>query len=148
MAALILAGSTGIAAAAGNIFDTARVGSPQDVEKMLAADKNLLNARNELGSTPLHMAATNSNPEVAKLLVTKRANINARDNNGTTPLHLAAFTGKKGLVEFFLAHGADAYATDFKGETPRDKAYHSLNGEIQTILVLWMLKHPEPAKKK
>lgn len=148
IAALVLTGSTGIALAAGNIFDVAREGTVPGLEKMLATDKNLINARNELGSTPLHMAATNSNSALAKLLVAKGADINAKDTHSTTPLHLAAFTGKKELVEFFLAHGADAYAKDFKGETARDKAYHSLNQEIQGILVLWMLKNPQPAKKK
>lgn len=146
--AIFLLSMIGTSHAAGTIFDVSRDGTAQQVEKMLAADKNLINARTELGSTPLHLAATNSNPEVAKLLVAKGANINAKDNNSNTPLHLAAFTGKKELVEFFLAHGADAYAKDFKGETPRDKAYHALNHEIQGILVVWMLKNPPQTKKK
>lgn len=134
--------------AADNIFDAARMGTPQEVEKLLAANKTLINARTELGSTPLHLAATNTNAEVAKLLVSKGANVNARDNNGTTPLHLAAYTGKKELVEFFLSKGADAYARDFKNETPRDKAEISLSREIQHILTMWMLKNPQPATAK
>lgn len=146
--AIFLLSLMGNSYAAGTIFDVSRDGTAQEVEKMLAANKNLVNARTELGSTPLHLAATNSNPEVAKLLVAKGADINAKDNNNDTPLHLAAFTGKKELVEFFLAHGADAYAKDFKGETPRDKAYHSLSHDIQGILVLWMLKNPPQTKKK
>lgn len=144
----LLLGAIGSAHAAGDIFDAARSGTAQEVEKMLAANKNLINSRTELGSTPLHLAATNSNPEVAKLLLAKGANVNAKDNNGTTPLHLAAYTGKKELVEFFLSKGADAHARDFKNETPRDKAYIALNREIQGILVVWMLKNPPQAKKK
>lgn len=148
MAALLFLSIMGTAQAAGTIFDVSRDGTAQDVGKMLAANKNLLTARTELGSTALHMAATNSDPEVAKLLVSKGADVNARDNNGATPLHLAAFTGKKELVEFFLAHGADSYAKDFKGQTPRDYAHQSLSDEIQGILVVWMLKNPPAAKKK
>ncbi len=147
-AASLLLSVVGAAHAAGTIFDASRDGTVQEVGKMLTANKNLLTARTELGSSPLHMAATNSDPEVAKLLVAKGADVNARDNNSATPLHLAAFTGKKELVEFFLAHGANAYAKDFKGQTPRDYAYQSLNNEIQGILVVWMLKNPQPAKKK
>ncbi|MDD5329670.1 MAG: ankyrin repeat domain-containing protein [Sulfuricella sp.] len=146
-AALLLLGMIG-AANAVTIFDASRDGTAQEVGKMLAANKNLLATRSELGSTPLHMAATNSDPEVAKLLVAKGANVNAKDNNSATPLHLAAFTGKKELVEFFLAHGADAYAKDWKGQTPRDYAHHSLNNEIRGILAMWMLKNPQPANKK
>jgi len=147
-AAILLLSLIGNSHAAGTIFEAARDGAPQEVEKILAANKNLVNARTELGSTPLHIAATNSNPEIAKLLVARGADINARDNNGMTPLHIAAFTGRKELVEFFLSKGADAYAKDFKNETPRDKAYHSMSHEVESILVLWMLKNPQPAKKK
>lgn len=146
--AIFLLSVMGTSHAAGTIFEASRDGTPREVEKLLAADKNLINARTELGSTPLHIAATRSNPEIAKLLVAKGANVNARDNNGLTPLHIAAYTGKKELVEFFLSKGADAYAKDFKDETPRDKAYHSLSHEIEGILALWMLKNPQPAKKK
>lgn len=146
--AIFLLSMTGNALAAGTIFEAARDGTPQEVEKMLATNKNLVNARTELGSTPLHIAATRSNPEIAKLLVAKGADINARDNNGSIPLHIAAYTGKKELVEFFLGKGADAYAKDFKNETPKDKAHHSLGHEIEGILAVWMLKNPQPAKKK
>ncbi len=148
LAAFLLLSMTGSANAASDIFDTARSGTVQEAEKMISANKGLVNARTELGSTPLHLAATRSNPEMAKLLVTKGADINAKDHNGQTPLHLAAYTGKKELVEFFLSKGADAYAKDFKNETPRDKAYISLSHEIQGILAVWMLKNPQPAKKK
>ena len=145
---ILLLGVIGTAHAASDIFDASRSGTAQEVEKMLAANKNLINARTELGSTPLHLAATNTNPEVAKLLVAKGANVNARDNNSATPLHLAAYTGKKEIVEFLLSKGADAYAKDFRNETPRDKAYLSLSHEIQGILAVWMLKHPPQATKK
>lgn len=148
LSALLILSVMGSANAASDIFDAARSGTVQEVEKMLAANKNLINARTELGSTPLHIAATSSNPEIAKLLVARGANVNARDNNGTTPLHIAAYTGRKELVEFFLSKGADAYAKDFKNETPRDKAHHSLSHEVEDILVMWMLKNPQPAKKK
>ncbi|HUX62708.1 ankyrin repeat domain-containing protein [Sulfuricella sp.] len=146
--AIFLLSVIGNSHAAGTIFEAARSGTVQEVEKMLAANKSLVNARTELGSTPLHIAATRSNPEIAKLLLAKGADINAKDNNGTTPLHIAAFTGKKELVEFFLSKGADAYAMDFKNETPRDKAHHSLSSEIEGVLAVWMLKNPQPAKKK
>lgn len=145
---ILLLNVIGNSHATGTIFEAARDGTVQEVEKILAANKNLINARTELGSTPLHVAASSSNPGIAKLLVARGANINAKDNNDTTPLHIAAYTGKRELVEFFLSKGADAYAIDFKNETPRDKAHHSLSHKIKGILALWMLKNPQPAKKK
>lgn len=145
--AIFLLSIMGNSYAAGTIFEAARDGAVQEVEKILTANKNLINARTELGSTPLHIAASSSNPGIAKLLIARGADVNAKDSNDTTPLHIAAYTGKKELVEFFLSKGADAYAKDFKNETPRDKAHHSLNHEIKGILAVWMLKNPQPAKK-
>lgn len=146
--ALLLLSAVGSAHAASDIFEAAKAGTAKGMEKFLAANKNLVNARTELGSTPLHMAATNPDPEVAKLLVARGANVNAKDNNSATPLHFAAYTGKKDLVNFFLASGADSYAQDFKGQTPRDLAEQAVNHEIKGILAVWMLKHPQPAKKQ
>lgn len=133
------------AATAGSIFDAARMGTAEEVGKFLAADPRLIHAKTELGSTPLHIAATNSSPEVAKLLLAKGANINAKDNNGATPLHLAAFTGKKAVAELLLNSGAIADAKDNNGTTPLEYAERGMNFETKTLLVLWLLKNP-PAK--
>lgn len=132
-------------ASAGSIFDAARMGTAQEVGKFLAADPKLIHAKTELGSTPLHIAATNSSPEIAKLLLAKGADINAKDNNGATPLHLAAFTGKKDVAELLLSSGANADAKDNNGTTPLEYAQRGMNYETKALLVLWLLKNP-PAK--
>ncbi len=136
-------------ASAGNIFDTAKMGSAAEVGKLLAADPKLVHAKTELGSTPLHIASTNSSPEIAKLLLSKGADLNARDNNGATPLHLAAFTGKKAVAELLLNSGAIADAKDNNGTTPLEYAERGMNFETKTLLVLWLLKNPpaKPARK-
>lgn len=132
-------------ASAGGIFDAARMGTAQEVGKFLAADPKLIHAKTELGSTPLHIAATNSSPEIAKLLLSKGADINAKDNNGATPLHLAAFTGKKDVAELLLKSGAIADAKDNNGTTPLEYAERGMNYETKALMVLWLLKYP-PAK--
>lgn len=132
-------------ASAGSIFDAARMGTAQEVGKFLAADPKLIHAKTELGSTPLHIAATNSSPEIAKLLLSKGADINAKDNNGATPLHLAAFTGKKDVAELLLKSGAIADAKDNNGTTPLEYAERGMNYETKALMVLWLLKYP-PAK--
>jgi len=136
-------------ALAGNIFDAALIGNAQEVAKFVSANPKLVQSRNELGSTPLHVAATNSSPEAAKLLIAKGADVNARDNNGSTPLHLAAFTGKKEVIELLLNSGAIADAKDNKNATPLDYANQVPSNEAKPVLVLWLLKHPpaKPAKK-
>lgn len=147
LAAILSAGS--VCATAGSIFDAALIGNAQEVAKFIAADPKLVHVKNELGSTPLHIAANTSSPEMAKSLIAKGANVNARDNNGATPLHLAAYTGKKAVVELLLNSGAIADAKDNNGATPLDYADRVPSNEAKPVLVLWLLKHPaaKAAKK-
>ena len=72
------------------IHDAARTGSGNDVNHLLKADPKQRDARTDLGSTPLHLAATNPDTSAMKALIAAGANPNARDNDGATPLHMAA----------------------------------------------------------
>jgi len=133
---------------ADNIYKATRNENLQEVEKMIAANHSLVNGKNELGSTPLHIAASNASPAIAKLLLDKGANVNAKDNNGATPLHMAAFTGRKDNVQLLLSHGANVHAKDNKGGTARDYADQVLNREVADFLLIKMLSTPSPAPKK
>ena len=79
----------------------------------LAGSKFLLesqanpNLSNNLGDTPLHQAADNSQYELAELLMDFHANPNAAQNDGETPLHHAAFKGDVKMVKLLLKYGAD-----------------------------------------
>lgn len=129
-------------ATAGNIFDAVLIGNAQEVAKFVSANPKLVHARTELGSTPLHIAATLSSPDAAKSLIAKGADVSARDNNGATPLHLAAYTGKKEVAELLLNSGAIADAKDDKNATPLNYAERVPSNETKPVLVLWLLKHP------
>ena len=48
-----------------------------------------VNARDEKGSTPLHLAVNRRDLDLIKLLLGKGANVNAKDNRGNTPLECA-----------------------------------------------------------
>lgn len=133
---------------AATIHELVRMGDTQEVGRLIAANRSLVNARNELGSTPLHIAAGNPTPDIASLLLDHGAAVNARDNNGATPLHIAAFSGHKANVELFLARGANVHARDNSGKTARDYAYSSLSREISDILLFKMLSTPAPSGRK
>ena len=47
-----------------------------------------VNAGNNAGYTPLHVACEYSYPVAARLLIERGADVNARDNNGRTPLDI------------------------------------------------------------
>ena len=48
-----------------------------------------VNAKNNIGGTPLHIAAAEGHKEMVELLIAKGADVNAKDDGGWTPLDLA-----------------------------------------------------------
>lgn len=133
---------------AATIHEVVRMGDVQTINKLIAANRGVVSARNELGSTPLHIAAGNSAPDIVSLLLKQGAAINSKDNRGVTPLHIAAFSGHKANLELLLAKGADLHAKDNQGKTARDYAEISLNREISAFLLIKMLAVPAPAVRK
>ena len=62
----------------------------------------LLNIRNTLGQTPLHIAVLTQQITVVRRLVVGGANLAIEDHNGNTPLHLACKQGSVLLVKSLL----------------------------------------------
>ncbi len=115
-------------ASAGEIHDAAARGDVAAIEKMLAADKSLLEKKDEwvnqeegwrLIGTPLHLAAIYGQTDVVKFLATKGADLNAPDKEKYTTLALAAYCGRKEIVEFLVkAKGVKIDALTEDGKTP------------------------------
>lgn len=81
-------------------------------------------ARNDLGLTPLLSAASGRRIEAVRALVNHGADINAKGPHGKTPLHrAAAHTAWIGIevVDFLLRSGADETLVDKYGRTPADE---------------------------
>jgi ankyrin repeat protein len=80
------------------------------------------------GWSPIHYAATGSQPAAVALMLDRGAPIDARSPNGTTPLMMAARYGAEASVDMLLARGADATrrndlqldAADFAQQAGRD----------------------------
>ena len=100
------------------IHDAAVFGNIEAVKKHLAAGADV-NAKDENGETPLHLAPTK---ETAELLIAEGADVNAKSRSGHTSLHLAAIGGQKEIAELLIAAGADVNAKDEDGGTPLDTA--------------------------
>ena len=109
----------------------------RDVLEMLLAHHADVEARDQRGWTPLHLAAHNHRKDIVKLLLEWHADPNARAKyrgysgwcSGGTPLHLALITaGEDGTTKedrnetlrLLLGHHADPNARDEKGQTPLD----------------------------
>jgi tankyrase len=103
------------------IIKAAKRGDVPTLKTLLAQDKNLIEARDTDGSTPLHCATWKGHPEVVKALLTAGAEVNAINQNdhwGTTPLHAAAHANQAVIAQLLLDHGANPKARDHEGRTP------------------------------
>ncbi|CAB3385435.1 Hypothetical predicted protein [Cloeon dipterum] len=64
-----------------------------------------INAKNDLGDTPLLMACKELFSNVAELLLTRNVDVNVPDTRGKTAMHYAAERGKLGLVQKMYKKG-------------------------------------------
>jgi ankyrin repeat protein len=126
------------------IHDKARMGSGVEVKSILQSTPTMRDARTGLGSTPLHLAATNSDPGALQVLLAAGANVNAKDAEGNTPLHMAAYTNRYEQARLLLEAGADIEAVSSGGRTPIALARKSRADNVAGLLALWTLKSCKP----
>ena len=122
------------------LISTLRSGALADAEKMLAADKTLVNALDANGSSALHHAAAFAGLDAVKLLVAKGADVRATNRRKSTPLHWAVRDEAK--VRFLLDHGAAVDARQSDGRTPLYLAASA--GNSNGVLRLLLDKGADP----
>lgn len=145
-ALLVLAAAWPAAADDLPIHNAARQGNGAEVERLLRADPGQRDKRTGLGSTPLHLAAMNSDPGPLKALLAAGAEVNARDNDGATPLHMAAYGSQAVNVRLLLEAGADWRIKTNNGRDPMSMARKVMANEAAGILSLWILKGCQAGK--
>jgi hypothetical protein len=117
-----------------DIADAAKANDTEKVKALLAHGADV-NAKDDIGSTPLHVAANNNAKEVVALLLANRADVNAKDIDDWTPLHMAANKNSKDVAALLLANGADVNAkTKKSGETPLDRAVQKHSDAVADLL--------------
>ncbi|HUV64301.1 MAG TPA: ankyrin repeat domain-containing protein [Sedimentisphaerales bacterium] len=100
----------------------------------------LVDARDEDGCTPLHVAAgagfpgRNRSPNMIKALLDKGADINAQDRFGLTPLHHATAGGNQEIVVMLLEHSASVDIKDNAGRTPLHYASGSMQRSNEMVI--------------
>ena len=72
-----------------------------------------MNAKDDKGGTPLHVAAWEGHTEVAELFIAKGADMNAKMEDGDTPLDLAK--GHTETADLLRKHGGKT-AEELKAE--------------------------------
>lgn len=93
-----------------------------------------INAKDDLGYTPLHWAAITGNLNVTQVLLNSFAYINIQDNEGGTPLHFAAYNGNLATAQQLILAGANINAPKNDGYTPLHLA--AISGQISIVSTL------------
>ena len=128
------------------IHDAARMGSRQDVERILQASPQARDTRTALGATPLHYAAMNEDSGPLQALLAAGAAVNPRDSEGRTPLHMAAFSTRTANGKLLLEAGADPALKTDAGRDVLSMARKVRADELAGIISLWILKGCQPGK--
>ncbi len=116
------------------IHESARAGDTASIAAVLKKQPELVNARDDAGWTPLHVAVDSGKREVVEVLLAAHADVNATNPAGYTALHLAVSQGNKEIVALLLANQADVNAKENSGTTPLYFATAHGQREIAEIL--------------
>ncbi len=120
---------------ADELFAAAAGGNMGRVRDMLGASRDLANARDAKGRTPLFYAAAGGHLETCLALIAGGANVKPVDDEQQMPLHLAAAGGHAELTATLVAKGTPPNATDRAGRTALHLAAQNGHGDTAKALL-------------
>lgn len=123
-----------------NFFKAIKEGDFDTVEKIAAANRNIINIRNiEESKTPLILAISEGHSKIAEFLLNAEGiNIELPDYFGNPPLHCAAFFGRTEIMKLLLNMGAnkDLQTHESGGDAPLHRAATGIENRIKTTKLL------------
>ncbi|KAG7386040.1 Crossover junction endonuclease mus81 [Phytophthora pseudosyringae] len=111
------------------------VEASEEITKIITRKPQLINQKDEIGSTPLRLAVDRGNTAIAAALLDQGADMTAGGDYGSTMFHVAAKSGNKEMVAVLLERGADMTAKDAYGSTTLHIAVGSGNVEMAEMLI-------------
>ncbi len=110
-------------------------GELQSVRRQISRDKILVNMKDEIGRSPLHIAVISGHLAVVNVLIKAGAEVNAAERfKNLTPLHYAALYNFPKIMLFLLSRGAVVNACDNDGNSALH--YAAANGCRTTVEIL------------
>ncbi|XP_063706247.1 ankycorbin-like [Culicoides brevitarsis] len=88
------------------------------VSRVMMKAPDLMEAEDEDGFTPLHLAIIQGNLPLVNLLLSQNANVDALDNEGHSVVHWAVVCGEIDALKACLNAGADISLADVNGASP------------------------------
>jgi ankyrin repeat protein len=122
-------------AAAHEIHEAAQQGDLDRVKALIDASPELINATDEYGHTPLHLAASGGQNEIAEFLLAKDADVKVLNIQNQSALLYAAYFGNAKILEMLAARGARLNEPDILGRTPLHYAARQHNLEALMSLI-------------
>ena len=102
---------------------------------MISVGVDVNQAKNDDGSTPLHIACHKGHIEEVTTLLAENAVVNQAANDGITPLYAACHNGHIEVVATLLAENADVNKADNDGDTPLYAACGNGRAEVVATLL-------------
>lgn len=122
------------------LFLSIRNGDLNQVKSIIDIDKNLINSRNRLYSTPLIVAASINKLEICNYLIDAGADINLENTNNYRAIHYAAYNNQFELVKKLVEKGAEIEVWNNRGRLPIHYAAYAGNIEMLEYFVKKGLK--------
>ena len=100
-----------------SLFNAIRSEDEQTVASLLAEHPELLNEKDQRGSTPLLLATYYGHLGISKKIIAAGADLNAKDASGNTALMGVCFKGYVDVAKLLIDEGADVNVQNFNGAT-------------------------------
>lgn len=100
-----------------SFFNAIRNGELDKLKLLVNQHPELLDAKDQRGSTALILGAYYNHLEVVEYLLQKGANVDEKDGTGNTALMGVCFKGYKDMAELLMKSGADVNTTNAMGSS-------------------------------
>ena len=96
-------------------FNIIRNGNFDDFTKAIESENDLINIKDERGTTPLILASYNNRIDMVEFLLEKGVDVNQKDLSGNSALMGACFKGFVETVKILIKHNVTIDSQNFTG---------------------------------